>query len=179
MLLFYHIYFSRQHPFTQENGSWNCRSIWMFIQKISWMLWHCIIQITSKWFKKTTAIEQILLRVFWCLGKVGVVVGMLNCTVVHTCTNFAMYFATKIRVSHRIMTIVVFVVGAWPQCVFVHTFPWSVRWPEVLLTPTAMGRSASRSRDGAASGGGGSGKDGNSKRISEKFCIMASQPTSP
>ena len=31
-----------------------------------------------------------------------------------------------------------------------------------------MGRSASRSRDGAASGGGGSGKDGNSKRISEK-----------
>ena len=42
-----------------------------------------------------------------------------------------------------------------------------------------MGRSASRSRDGAASGGGGSGKDGNSKRISEKFYIMASQPTSP
>ena len=51
--------------------------------------------------------------------------------------------------------------------------------PQVLLTPTAMGRSASRSRDGAASGGGGSGKDGNSKRISEKNYIVASQPTSP
>ena len=48
--------------------------------------------------------------------------------------------------------------------------------PQVLLTPTAMGRSASRSRDGAASGGGGSGKDGNSKRTSDKFYIMASQP---
>ena len=34
------------------------------------------------------------------------------------------------------------------------------------VLPAAMGRSASRSRDGAASGGGGSGKDGNSKRTS-------------